>query len=117
MLVADDLITMTDVEWKQFNAMTRAPWIPRTQAEFDAMCELGAAMHRAEDTESMGEVFAQSCLKIKFSADGIANFPADKRKLAYIKEHGHSPTPEQLDAFNNGDVPQRQGLSLVQPGK
>lgn len=113
MLIADHLITMSDVEWQQFQAMTRAPWRPRTQAEFDAMCELGAAMHRAENTESIGEVFAQSCLRIKFGPDGQANFPANKRRLAYIEKFGHSPTPEQLESFNRGIVPQRPGLSLI----
>ncbi|MFC6281153.1 hypothetical protein [Polaromonas aquatica] len=113
MLITDHLITMTDSEWQQFQAMTRAPWRPRTIAEFNAMADLGSAMHRAEDTESIGEVFAQNTQRIKFGPDGQANFPADKRRLAYVEKYGHSPTPEQLANFNTDAVPQRQGLSLV----
>lgn len=114
MLVLDHLITMSDSEWQQFQAMTRAPWRPRTVEEFNAMCDLGSAMHRAEDTESVGEVFAQNTQRIKFGPDGKANFPADRRRLAYVEKYGHSPTPEQLENFNRGVVPQRAGLSLVQ---
>lgn len=113
MLVTDHLITMTDSEWQQFQDMTRAPWRPRTVDEFNAMADLGSAMHRAEDTESIGEVFAQNTQRIKFGPDGQANFPADKRRLAYVEKYGHPPTADQLENFNKEVLPQRQGLTLV----
>lgn len=114
MLVVEHLITMSDSEWSQFQEMTRAPWRPRTIDEFNAMCDLGSAVHMAEDTMSMGPVFAANTQRIKFGQDGQANFPADKRKLAYVEQYGHSPTAEQLEAFVRGDAPKRPGLSLVQ---
>ncbi|EKD97760.1 MAG: hypothetical protein ACD_23C00750G0001 [uncultured bacterium] len=115
MLVVEHLITMSDLEWSQFQEMTRAPWRPRTIDEFNAMCDLGSAVHLAEDTMSMGTVFAENTQRIKFGQDGQANFPADRRKLAYIEKYGHSPTNEQMEEFNRGDSPQRPGLSLVKP--
>ncbi len=114
MLVTDKVITMSESEWHQFQDMTRAPWHPRTQDEFNAMCDLGTAMHRAENTGGLGEVFAQNCQRIKFDAHGVANFPADKRKLEYIRLYGHSPSPEQLAEFMESSTSKgTTGLSLV----
>lgn len=114
MLVADGIITMSESEWQQFQDMTRAPWRPRTHDEFNAMCDLGTAMHRAENTDGLGEMFAQNCQRIKFDAHGVANFPADKRKLEYIRLHGHSPSPEQLAEFMESSTSKgTTGLSLV----
>lgn len=114
MLVANKVITMSKSEWQQFQGMTRAPWCPRTQDEFNAMCDLGTAMHRAENTEGLGEMFAQNCQRIKFDDEGMANFPADKRKLEYIKQHGEAPSPEQLAEFMESSAPKATtGLSLV----
>jgi len=114
MLVVDGIITMSESEWQQFQEVTRAPWRPRTQDEFNAMCDLGAAMHRAENTEGMCELFAQNCQRIKFDAHGNANFPADKRKLEYIRLHGNSPSPAQLAEFMKSRTSiGSTGLSLV----
>lgn len=114
MLVADGIITMSESEWQQFQEMTRAPWRPRTPEEFNAMCDLGSAMHKAENTEGLGQVFAQNCHRIKFDELGEANFPADKRKLEYVRQYGHTPSPEQLAEFLKSDSPKAAtGLSLV----
>jgi hypothetical protein len=113
MLIVDGRITMSESEWLQFQTVTLAPWKPRTPEEFNAMCDLGSAAHRAADTEGMGDVYALAPQKMKFGANGEVNFPADQRRLAYVKVHGHAPTEDQLQAFEDGVTPKRPGLSLV----
>jgi hypothetical protein len=114
MLVTDDKITMSDGEWDQFQTVTHAPWRPRTKDEFNAMCDLGSAFHRVENIENLGVLFAQNCQRIKFSADGAANFPVDRRRLAFIKVHGYAPSPEELAQFLDGNMPgPSASLSLV----
>lgn len=99
MLINDGKITMTQTEWVEFESITFAPWRPRSIAEFNAMCELGAARHKVENDNGQGWIHAVTCKSIKFSEDGRANFPEDKRRMAYVKVHGMWPTDEELAEF------------------
>ena len=75
MIVVDGQIRMSQSEWTDFQDVNWAPWKPRTAEEFNAMCDLAVARHRAENTGGFGEIFAQATLAMKFSPDGMANFP------------------------------------------
>lgn len=102
-MITDGRIRMTDAEYTEFQALVPcAQWIPRTPEEFNAMCDLAVAGHRADTSSAMGEIFAQGILAAKFDAKGNANFPIDQRKIAYGKVHGTWPTQEQLEAFEQG---------------
>lgn len=115
MLVSDERITMAEGEWCEFAALTFAPWRPRTIAEFNAMCDLGAARHLADNTDGQGFMFALELEGIKFSEDGQPNFPLDKAKVEYMRVHGTWPTQDQFDAYRvaQGDTPQRSGGGLT----
>lgn len=103
MIINDKQITMTASEWTMFKELTFAPWTPRTIDEFNAMCDLGRARHFHEKTDG-SFIAGLACDCAKFDEDGTAHFPPDNRKLAYIKAFGKSPTPEQLVAFENGEL-------------
>lgn len=114
MLVSDGRITMSDAEWDEFAAATFAPWVPRTPAEFNAMCDLGSARHLVENTDGKGFMHALAVEEMQFGPNGEVNFPVDKRKLAYMKVHGVWPTDAQLQAFESAGAPTaRPGLTLV----
>ena len=113
MILSDGSLTMTDDEWQQFTNITRAPWRPRTREEFDAMCTLGAACHRAENTDGAGWMHALACEEMRFGPNGEMNFPADQRRLAYTAAHGTWPTDEELLAFEGAPPPSAPGLKLV----
>jgi len=114
MLVADGKIAMSDAEWQQFSTATFAPWVPRSPAEFDAMCALGSARHLAENTGGHGFMHALAAEGMAFGANGEVNFPIDKRRMAYVKAHGCWPSEEQLCDFEAAlGAPQRAGLRLV----
>lgn len=113
MIVSDDRLQMSADEWAQFQEITHAPWTPRTPREFDAMCELGAAYHLAQNTEGAGWMRAMACEHMKFGPEGQINFPADQRRLAYVKVHGGWPTDDQLREFESGTTPTGPGLKLV----
>jgi hypothetical protein len=109
MLVSDGRITMAEGEWQEFAALSCAPWRPRTIAEFNAMCDLGAARHLADNTRGEGFMFALELEGIKFGEDGEANFPLDKRKLEYMRVHGIWPTQEQFEVFQQASGAQQPG--------
>lgn len=115
MLINDGTLTMSPHEWEAFQRMTFAPWRPRTQREFDAMAELGAARHVAENTGGMGFVHAMACEDMRFGPNGEMNFPPDQRRLAYCAVHGTWPTDDELKEFEGlpaaGDG--KPGLRLV----
>ena len=113
MLVADGKITMSDAEWREFAAATFAPWVPRTPAEFDAMCALGSARHLADNTGGQGFVHALAAEAMAFGADGEVNFPIDKRRMAYLKLHGSWPTDAEFKAFEAQRTSTPPGLSRV----
>lgn len=117
MMIVDGRIRMTDEEWQRFQRMNWAPWCPRTPAEFNAMCDLAIARHQVENTDGLGEVYAQATEKMKFGPNGEINFPEDKRKLAYVKEHGVWPTDAQMKEFEAGETASPGGLSVVRPTK
>jgi hypothetical protein len=104
---------MSDAEWQEFAAATFAPWVPRTPAEFDAMCALGSARHLAENTAGRGFMHALAAEAMAFGADGEVNFPLDKRRIAYMKQHGTWPSDEDLKASEAPGTPTRPGLSRV----
>lgn len=112
MMVFNGTLTMSADEWTDFQRLTHAPWKPRTPEEFDAMCDLGAARHKAENTDGTGWIHALGCSAMKFGADGEMNFPADARRLAYVKAHGRWPSDEQLREFENSSNT-RAGLKVV----
>lgn len=105
MFINNQEITMTPSEWEMFSELTFAPWRPRTIKEFNAMCDLGMARHFHENTEGKGVLKGVACDCIKFGEDGVAHFPPNRRKQEYIKVFGESPTPEQLAAFERGQLP------------
>lgn len=114
MLVSENKITMGADEWNEFAAATFAPWIPRTVAEFNAMCQLGSARHLADDTDGQGFMHALAVEAMMFGPNGEVNFPIDKRRMEYVKVHGNWPTDEQLHAFESADgALRRPALSLV----
>lgn len=119
-MVIEGRIRMTDNEWKEFERLNWAPWRPRTPAEFNAMCDLAIARHQVEDTDGLGEVYAIATAQMKFGPNGEVNFPADKRREAYVKVHGTWPNDEQLAAFDAGELPDpgtKPQLSIVPPVK
>lgn len=99
MIVSNGHLSMSQDEWLQFQQISRAPWQPRTPREFNAMCELGAAHHMAENAQGLGWMPAMACEEMMFGPEGQMNFPADQRRLAYVKTHGCWPTDEQLIEF------------------
>lgn len=113
MLIADGKITMSGAEWQEFAASTFAPWMPRTPREFDAMVELGMARHLAENTDGQGFLHAIALDAMKFGPNGEANFPLDKRRMAYVKVHGSWPTDDELQAFEASGGTTRAALSVV----
>lgn len=113
MIVSEGTLSMSQDEWQQFQRITRAPWQPRTPREFDAMCELGAAHHEVENTDGVGWMHVMACEDIKFGSDGQLNFPADQRRLAYVKVHGEWPTDEQLQEFEGKPLQNGPSLKLV----
>jgi len=112
MMVFLGALSMTPDEWADFQRITHAPWPPRTSEEFDAMCDLGAARHKAENTDGKGWLHAMGCISMKFGPEGEMNFPADSRRLAYVKAHGSWPSDDQLGEFENSPNP-RPGLKAV----
>ncbi|WP_070401304.1 hypothetical protein [Hydrogenophaga sp. PML113] len=113
MIVSNGRLSMSQDEWLQFQQITRAPWQPRTPREFNAMCELGAAHHRVENTDGEGWSHEMACEDMKFGPDGQINFPADQRRLAYVKVHGTWPTDEQLREFEGQPKTAGPGLTVV----
>jgi hypothetical protein len=113
MQVHDNKITMTDKEWTDFQEGNKAPWRPRTIEEFNAMCELGAAMHLAENTLSMGAGMAIASRRMKFGPNGEINYPADMAIIDYFNLYGEAPSPEELAAYKRGErKPDRPGMNL-----
>lgn len=112
MMVFNGTLTMSADEWADFQRITHAPWKPRTPEEFNAMCDLGAARHKADDTDGKGWIHAMGCSEMKFGPEGEINFPADARRLAYVKVHGTWPSDEELRGFENVP-PQLPGLKSV----
>lgn len=110
MLVADGKITMSAAETQEFEAATFAPWTPRTIDEFNAMCDLGSARHRADNTDGIGYMHALAAEGMKFGEGGEANFPMNKEKLAHMKRHGTWPTDEQVKGTVTATP---RGLALV----
>jgi hypothetical protein len=115
MMLIDGRIWMSEKEWEDFCKATWAPWRPRTPAEFNAMCDLGAARHEAEDTDGLAFMRAIECEQMRFGPNGEINFPIDERKVAYCKLHGVWPTDEQLRGhLEEEGTPVAQGkLELV----
>lgn len=113
MLVSENKITMGADEWEEFAAATFAPWVPRTVAEFNAMCQLGSARHLAENTEGQGFMHALAVEAIMFGPNGEVNFPIDKRRMEFVKFHGTWPRDEQLQAFEAAGGPRRPALSRI----
>lgn len=112
MMVVDGLIRMSDAEWLKFQELCFAPWRPRSQAEFDAMCDLAKARHIVDNTNALGHVIALSIDGIKFGPNGEINFPEDQRRLAYAKVHGTWATDAELAEFD-GQPKARPTLSVV----
>lgn len=112
MMVFNGTLSMSADEWADFQRLTHAPWKPRTRDEFDAMCDLGAARHEAENTDGTGFIRALGCREMKFGPEGEMNFPADARRLAFVKVHGTWPSNEELREFENAP-PQLPGLKSV----
>ena len=72
MMIADGRIHMTDKEWAEFQSLVPcARWRPRTPEEFNAMCDLAVAGHRADTTSVMREIFSQAILAAKFDAQRL----------------------------------------------
>jgi hypothetical protein len=113
MILSNGYLTMTPVEWSQFQELTRAPWQPRSPEEFDAMCTLGAAHHRVENTGGVGWMHALACEEMCFGPNGEMNFPADKRRLAFAEANGTWPTDDELREFEGETFPSTTGLKLV----
>lgn len=114
MLVSANKITMREDEWVIFQDLTFAPWRPRTVREFNAMAELGAARHMAENTAGVGWMHALSCEESMFGPNGEINFPVDKRRLEYVRLNGKWPSDEDMRAFENTPQPQPgAGIRLV----
>ena len=106
MMITEDKIVMADEEWKLFQKLTEAPWKPRTKGEFDAMAELGAQYHLAQNTEGVGVVHALASRAVKFGPNGEVNFPINQHKMDYIRFHGEPPaTQAVLDEFVRGQRP------------
>lgn len=101
MLISGEKITMSVEEGRQFMEITLSKSVPRTIREFNALAELGAARHMIENTGGAGWMHAFSCEEIKFGEDGTANFPADQRRLAYVKVHGTWPSDDELADFES----------------
>lgn len=119
-MLVETTIRMTDQEWLEFQRLNWAPWRPRTPQEFNAMCELAMARHIAENTDGLGEVYAIATSKMKFGPNGEINFPADRRRDAFVKAHGSWPTDAQLadfEAVANSGTAVKTGLSLVACGE
>lgn len=112
MMVFDGMLTMSANEWADFQRLTHAPWKPRTPEEFDAMCDLGAARHKADNTGGKGWIHAMGCSEMKFGPQGEVNFPADARRIAYMKVHGTWPSDTELREFETSSTP-RPGLKSV----
>lgn len=113
MLVSENKITMGADEWRDFAAATFAPWVPRTVAEFNAMCQLGCARHLAENTDGQGFMHALAVEAMMFGPTGEVNFPLDKRRMEYVKVHGNWPSDEQLREFEAAGAPLRPSLTRV----
>jgi len=113
MLVVDGLIQMTEAEFQQFRSHTNAQWRPRTPREFDLMVELAIEGHRIDDSTGLGAIICVGLAQMKFGLNGEINFPADRRRDAYLKAHGTWPTDEQLVEFEGPGVVRPSGLSLV----
>lgn len=114
MLVFERKLTMTAEEWNEFAAATFAPWLPRTVAEFNAMCQLGSARHLADDTDGHGFMHALAVEAMAFGPNGEVNFPIDKRRMEYVKVHGTWPSDEQLHEFEAaGGAARRPALTRI----
>ena len=114
MLVSDNKITLREEEWLAFREMAFAPWRPRTVREFNAMAELGAARHMAENTGGVGWMHALSCEEAMCGPNGEINFPVDKRRLEFVRKHGTWPSDAELQAFEGSPAPQPgRGIRLV----
>lgn len=105
MLVIDGVIRMNDKEALHFKEVVGGPYIPRTPAEFNAMCDLSIARHLHENTSGLGGVFAEAVRAVKFGPQGEINFFTDSRRADFAKVHGHWPTEDQLLKFEAGEMP------------
>lgn len=105
MLVIDGVIRMNDKEASHFMEVVDGPYIPRTPAEFNAMCDLSIARHLHKNTSGLGGVFAEAVRAVKFGPTGEINFFTDSRRADFAKVHGYWPTEEQLLKFEAGEMP------------
>lgn len=105
MLVIDGVIRMNDKEVRHFIEVVGGPYIPRTPAEFNAMCDLSIARHLHEDTNGLGCIFAEAIRAVKFGPDNKINFFTDSRRTDFAKVHGYWPSEEQLLKFEAGEMP------------
>lgn len=105
MIIDGNRITMTGSELAEFTSATFAPWPPRTIAEFQAMCDLGAARHLADNIDGVGFMHALAVEEMKFGPDGAVNFPMDKRKMEYMRLHGTWPSEQQFKDFEGAAEP------------
>lgn len=117
MIVSDNKISMSPAEFQEFADATFAPWMPRTVAEFNAMCDLGMARHLAENTGGTGFMHAIGIDAMKFGENGEVNFPMDKRRLAYLRAHGTWPMDPELKAFEEGGEAARGAPRLTVVGR
>lgn len=99
MILDGGRIEMTASEFDSFAAATFAPWRPRTVAEFNAMCRLGAARHLVDNTEGVGFMHSLEAEGMMFEDDGTPNFPMDPRKMEFMKVNGTWPTADEFAAF------------------
>lgn len=104
MMVFNGTLSMSADEWADFQRLAHAPWKPRTPEEFNAMCDLGAARHKVDNTDGTGWIHALGCSAMKFGPEGEMNFPADARRLSYVKVHGAWPSDEQLREFESTPI-------------
>ena len=111
MLVLDGKITMGADEAQEFKGATFASWTPRSINEFNAMCDLGSARHLVDNTEGVGFMHALAVEAMKFSENGEANFPIDRRRMEFLKIRGSWPKDEELKEFER--QPERASLRLV----
>ncbi|MBL8371604.1 MAG: hypothetical protein JNK28_09465 [Burkholderiaceae bacterium] len=104
MTVDGDLI-LNSHEWDRFQQILGkgAVWKPRTEAEFNAMCDLAAATYEAEAAPG-ANIMALACRVLKFDNEGNVSpaLVATEQDQAFLREYGQLPDEQQRDDWTHG---------------
>lgn len=99
-------IQLSEPEWQRMQELlgNAAVWRPRSIDEHNAMCDLGAACARNEDTGIDATRRALACLALRFNDDDTpsAAMVITEDGILFLQEFGQVPDDEQMADWRAG---------------